>query len=84
MDIMKPQQIQVKTPLERELAKLRGYGDAKPFDAVDEFHYQADAQTGALGKGNRSLTQRSSSVDPYLNQPMLMQPISQNVYERAG
>lgn len=34
MEIQKPLVLKVKTPLEREIARLKGYGDAKPLENV--------------------------------------------------
>ena len=50
MELKKPMSIKVKTPLERELARLKGYGNADiaaPSDLVGEFNDQARLQKDA-------------------------------------
>ena len=42
MDLLKPVTIQVKTPLEREIARLKGYGDSEvSLDVVKDFKDKA-------------------------------------------
>lgn len=58
--------LKVKTPLEREIARMRGYADAEPLEnVVADFTKRAEYQDTVL-RGNQpprhALTQRSSSV----------------------
>ena len=57
LDLIKPHTVKVVTPLERELARLKGYGNAGS-EVVDQFY------EGAQTKGTGGLAQRSHSVQP--------------------
>ena len=88
MTVQKPATIKAKTPLERELARLKGYGDAVPLeDVVNDFSRRIEQQDADLrnkiemqGNGRGALTQRSSSVEPLSSRG----PYTSDIYKRAG
>jgi len=72
MDLVKPTTVKVKTPLERELARLKGYGDASLMtgDVINEFHDEADFQK-ELSKLPPTGRSQARQKTPILTRPPL-------------